>query len=90
MLVSVWREAGGYFSFRERAALEWAEAVTWVAGNQVPDDVFLAVREHFSEKELADLTIAIGLINVYNRMAISFHRPPASFAKPGNMGAPHG
>lgn len=80
MLVSAWREAGAYFTARERAALEWAEAVTWVAGNQVPDDVFLAAQEEFSDKELADLTLAIGLINVYNRLAISFRRMPASLA----------
>ena len=78
MMVSVWREAGNYFSARERAALEWAEAVTWVAGDQVPDEAFLVARAEFSDKELADLTLAIGLINVYNRMAISFRRPPAS------------
>jgi alkylhydroperoxidase family enzyme len=78
MMVSVWREAGNYFSARERAALEWAEAVTWVAGDQVPDEAFLVARAEFSDKELADLTLAIGLMNVYNRMAISFRRPPAS------------
>lgn len=80
MLVSAWREAGTYFSARERAALEWAEIVTWVAGNQIPDEAFLAAQEEFSDKELADLTLAIGLINVYNRLAISFRRPPASLA----------
>jgi AhpD family alkylhydroperoxidase len=80
ILVSTWREAGAYFTSRERAALEWAEVVTLVAGNQVPDDAFLAAQEEFSDQELADLTLAIGLINVYNRMAISFRRPPASLA----------
>jgi AhpD family alkylhydroperoxidase len=78
MLVSAWREAGSYFTARERAALEWTEVVTWVAGNQVPDDAFLAAQEEFSDKELADLTLAVGLINAYNRMAISFRRAPAS------------
>ncbi len=80
ILVSTWREAGAYFTSRERAALEWAEVVTLVAGNQVPDEAFLAAQEEFSDQELADLTLAIGLINVYNRMAISFRRPPASLA----------
>jgi AhpD family alkylhydroperoxidase len=83
MLVTAWREAGAYFTPRERAALAWAEAVTWVAGDQVPDEAFLAAQEEFSDKELADLTLAIGLINVYNRMAISFRRGPASLAAPG-------
>jgi len=81
MLVSAWREAGAYFTPRERAALEWAEVVTWVAGNQVPDEAFLAAQEEFSDKELADLTLAIGLINTYNRMAISFRRMPNSLTK---------
>ena len=81
MLVSAWREAGTYFTPRERAALEWTEVVTWIAGNQVPDEAFLAAQEEFSDKELSDLTLAIGLINIYNRMAISFRRTPASVAK---------
>jgi AhpD family alkylhydroperoxidase len=81
MLVSAWREAGSYFSAWEQAALGWTEVVTWVAGNEVPDDAFLAAQEQFSDKELADLTLAVGLINAYNRMAISFRRPPASLVK---------
>lgn len=78
MLVSAWHEAGAIFSDRERAALAWAEAVTLVAGTHVPDEAFAAVRAQFSEKEVADLTIAIGLINAYNRIAISFRRGPES------------
>jgi len=81
MLVSAWREAGAYFSPRERAALAWAEQVTFVGDSHIPDEAFLAAQEQFSDKELADLTLAIGLINVYNRMAISFRRGPASAAK---------
>jgi AhpD family alkylhydroperoxidase len=78
MLTSVWREAGAVFSERECAALAWTEAVTLVATSHVPDDVFTAVRSQFSEKEVADLTVAIGLINAYNRIAISFRRGPES------------
>jgi AhpD family alkylhydroperoxidase len=84
MLVSAWREAGAYFSARERAALAWAEQVTFVGDSHVPDEAFLAAQEQFSDKELADLTLAIGLINVYNRMAISFRRAPASIARLGD------
>src|SRR3954453_12872125 len=76
MLVSVWPEAGSLFTAQERAALRWTETVTRVAETAVPDAEFQAVAPHFSEKELADLTIAIGLMNVYNRIAISFRRPP--------------
>ena len=80
VLVSVWSEAGSLFTAQERAALRWAETVTRVAETAVPDAEFQAVAAHFSEKELADLTIAIGLMNVYNRIAISFRRPPAAAA----------
>ena len=76
MLVPAWREAGELFDVRERAALAWAETVTRVAETAVPDGEFLAASAVFSEKELADLTIAIGLMNAYNRMAISFRNTP--------------
>ncbi|MDX6320123.1 MAG: hypothetical protein QOD35_3523 [Nocardioidaceae bacterium] len=76
MLVSAWQETGDMFSERERAALAWTEEVTLVAETHVADEAFTAVRAHFSEKEVADLTIAISLINSYNRIAISFRRGP--------------
>ena len=82
MLVSAWREAGAYFSPRERAALAWAEIITFIGDSHVPDEAFLAAQEEFADKELADLTLAIGLINAYNRMAITFRRGPASLATP--------
>lgn len=78
MLVSAWREAGAYFSERERAALAWAEIVTRVASTHVEDADYEAALAVFGEKALADLTIAIGLINTYNRIAISFRKAPAS------------
>ncbi len=81
MLVSAWQEAGAYFTPRERAALEWTEVVTLIAVDQVPDEAFLAAQAEFSDKELSDLTLAIGLINIYNRMAISFRRTPTSVAR---------
>ena len=76
MLVPVWREASSLFSAKEQAALAWAETVTDVATTRVPDTAFAAAREHFSEKELTDLTIAVGLMNTFNRLAISFRREP--------------
>jgi alkylhydroperoxidase family enzyme len=75
-LVQAWREAGKLFSERERAALAWAESVTQVAQTGVPDEDFKLASTVFSEKELVDLTIAIGLMNAYNRLAISFRNPP--------------
>jgi AhpD family alkylhydroperoxidase len=75
-LVQAWAEGGNLFDDRERAALAWAETVTRVAETGVPDEAYQAARAIFEERELVDLTIAIGLMNVYNRMAISFRNPP--------------
>ncbi|MDQ0141243.1 carboxymuconolactone decarboxylase family protein [Cupriavidus necator] len=75
-LVQAWHEAGTLFSEREKAALAWAETVTRVADTHVPDEEFQRVAAVFGEKELADLTMAIGLMNAFNRLAISFRRPP--------------
>ena len=75
-LVQAWREAGALFSERERAALAWAESVTLVAATGVPDEAFEAARVQFDEKELVDLTLAISLMNAFNRMAISFRNQP--------------
>lgn len=75
-LVPVWREAGRLFDMREQAALGWAETVTRVAQTGVPDAEYETAAAAFDEKELADLTVAIGLMNAYNRMAISFRALP--------------
>src|SRR6185312_16906736 len=77
VLVPVWHEAGEVFSARERAALAWAETVTRVAETGVPDTDYQAAAAEFSDKELADLTYAVGLMNAYNRLSISFRVPPA-------------
>ncbi len=68
-LVQAWEEGGSLFSDTERAALAWAETVTLVAETGVPDDAYEAARQVFDEKQLVDLTIAISLMNSYNRMA---------------------
>jgi AhpD family alkylhydroperoxidase len=75
-LVQAWQEGGDLFSETERAALAWAETVTLVAETAIPDAQFQAVSSAFGEKEIVDLTIAIGLMNTYNRIAIGFRRPP--------------
>ncbi|MDA9548769.1 carboxymuconolactone decarboxylase family protein [Bradyrhizobium yuanmingense] len=79
-LLQAWREAGNLFDERERAALAWAETVTRVAETGVPDEAYQAARVVFEERELVDLTIAISLMNAYNRMAISFRATPAAAA----------
>ena len=81
VLVSVWHDAGAVFSGRERAALAWAESVTRVAESGVPDAAYEAAAAEFNDKELADLTYAIGLMNAFNRFGIAFRSTPAAVAK---------
>lgn len=74
-LVVAWEEAG-IFSEREQAALRWAEAVTLLAGDHVPDAAYAAASSVFSDKELVGLTAAIGAINFWNRLGVTFRYPP--------------
>jgi AhpD family alkylhydroperoxidase len=71
-----WRETP-FFTPRERAALEWTEAVTLIAASRAPDSAWDAVRPHFSDAELADLTLLVTAINAWNRFAIAFRKTPA-------------
>ncbi|HEX8272316.1 MAG TPA: carboxymuconolactone decarboxylase family protein [Longimicrobiaceae bacterium] len=83
--VSVWRETP-FFSARERAGLAWAEALTLVSEGGVPDDLYSHAREHFTEKELVDLTMATVSINGWNRIAIRSAPPWASTSRPRRSG----
>lgn len=74
--VSVWRETP-FFTERERAALEWTESVTLLAQTHVPDEVWERVKPHFSDQEIADLTLLIIAINGWNRIAVTFRKMPA-------------
>jgi AhpD family alkylhydroperoxidase len=80
VLVAAWREAASIFTERERAALAWAEEVTRLGKRGVPDSAFEAAAAVFDEKQLADLTLAIALMNAFNRMAISFRAKPRAVA----------
>lgn len=80
--LDAWRECP-YYSERERAALEWTEAVTRVADGHVPDSVYDAVHPHFSERELADLTLAVAAINAWNRLSIAARILPGSYQPAG-------
>lgn len=71
--LNTWRESP-FYTDRERAALAWAEAVT---ACHTPDEVFLKVKEHFTEEELVDLTLAISTIGTWNRLNIAFTPPSA-------------
>src|SRR5690606_26906989 len=77
-LLSAWREAP-FYSARERAALEWTEALPLVAQNDVPDELYQRVRQHFDEKALVDLSLAIATINTRNRVAIRFRSEVGSY-----------
>jgi AhpD family alkylhydroperoxidase len=68
--LDAWRDAP-YYSARERAALEWTEAITLIAESHAPDDVYERVREQFSENEVVHLTLAIVAINGWNRLNIA-------------------
>jgi AhpD family alkylhydroperoxidase len=72
-LLAAWEESLMYTE-RERAALAWAESLTHIDQTHAPDEVYERARAQFSEKELADLTIACGMINAYNRIAIGLRR----------------
>ncbi|HSH53103.1 MAG TPA: carboxymuconolactone decarboxylase family protein, partial [Bacteroidales bacterium] len=76
--LSAWRETT-FYSERERAALEWTEALTLIAENDIPDSLYDSVRKHFNDKELVALTMAIVAINGWNRLAISFRTVPGSY-----------
>ena len=69
--LDAWRETP-FFTDRERAALEWTEAVTLVADTHVPDDVYERVKKQFNEEELVALTFAVMVINTWNRLNVSF------------------
>ncbi len=79
--LNAWRETP-FYTDRERAALEWTEAVTLVSRDQVPDDVYERVRKQFSEAELVMLTLAVVAINGWNRLAISFRAVPGTYQRP--------
>ena len=62
------------FSDRERAALEWTESVTLLSAQNTDDAVWQRVKAHFSDEEMSDLTIAAGLMNAFNRVAVSLRQ----------------
>ena len=79
--LEAWRECPWY-SVRERAALEWTEALTLVAATHAPDEIYEQVRAQFDEKELSDLTLAIAAINAWNRLSIGARTEPGTYQAP--------
>jgi AhpD family alkylhydroperoxidase len=76
--LNAWRETS-FYTDRERAALEWTEHLTLIAGRDVSDELYARVREQFSEEEIVHLTLAVVQINGWNRIAISFRPPVGSY-----------
>jgi len=76
--LDAWRECP-YYTDRERAALEWTEAVTLITNGHVPDAVYEKVKVFFNDKELADLTLAVATINAWNRLAIAARTVPGRY-----------
>ncbi|HEY1629354.1 MAG TPA: carboxymuconolactone decarboxylase family protein [Tepidisphaeraceae bacterium] len=76
--LDAWEESP-YYTMRERAALRWAEAVTLVSEDHVPDSVYEAVKSQFNEKELTDLTLTVATINAWNRLAIASRSVPGNY-----------
>ncbi|MDP1602149.1 MAG: carboxymuconolactone decarboxylase family protein [Legionella sp.] len=74
--VAVWHETP-FFTPRERAGLAWTEAITLLSETHAPEELYQDVRAHFSEKETVDLTMAIIMINSWNRLAVSFRKLPS-------------
>jgi AhpD family alkylhydroperoxidase len=85
--LDAWRETP-YYSARERAALEWTEALTLVAETRVPDDVYERVRDQFSEDELVHLSLAIVSINGWNRLNIAARTAPGGYVA-GSLAKAH-
>jgi AhpD family alkylhydroperoxidase len=76
--LDAWEESP-YYTDRERAALAWTEALTNIREGHVPDEVYERVRPHFTEKELADLSLAITSINSWNRLNIAIRTVPGMY-----------
>jgi AhpD family alkylhydroperoxidase len=82
-LLDAWREVKLY-SQRERAALAWTEALTLVSDGHVPDEVFAEARQHFSDEELVNLSLAIVAVNGWNRLQIAFRADTGAY-QPGDV-----
>jgi AhpD family alkylhydroperoxidase len=84
--LDAWRETP-FYSEREMAALAWTEAVTLIANGHVPEDVYEEARKQFTEVELVNLTVAITLINAWNRLSIAFRSVPGRYQPARATGA---
>jgi AhpD family alkylhydroperoxidase len=84
--LNAWRETP-FFTSRERAALAWTEALTFISQNHAPDELYDATRKEFTETELVDLTYAVATINSWNRLAIAMRAVPGQYQPPERRAA---
>lgn len=73
-LMSVWRESSVY-NAKERALLGWVDAVTNISQTGIPDTDYETLKAHFADEEIVKITVAIGVINTWNRLAVGFRSP---------------
>src|SRR5439155_9114308 len=85
--LDAWRESP-YYTDRERAALDWTEALTRIADTHADDQIYEKVKSHFTDKELVDLTWTIAAINAWNRVAIAMRSPAGTYQPPKPTTAP--
>jgi AhpD family alkylhydroperoxidase len=76
--LNAWRETP-FYTERERAALEWTEALTLISDSHAPDDIYERTRKQFTDEELVNLTYAVATINAWNRLAIAFRAEPGIY-----------
>ena len=69
-----WREAGVLYSASEQAALNWAESVTHLSDTHAPDADYTPLLAHFSQVQIADLTLTISQMNSWNRLAVALRK----------------
>ncbi len=84
--LDAWRETP-FYTGAERAAIAWTEALTLVSQTHVPDAAYDEVKKYFSEKEIVDLTIVVGMINMWNRLAIAMRSVPGSYRPSKSAGS---
>ncbi|MEO7883522.1 MAG: carboxymuconolactone decarboxylase family protein [Nitrosospira sp.] len=75
--LSVWRDTP-FFTVRERAALAWTEAITLISETHAPDEDYEMLKSEFSEREMANITLAIATINCWNRVSVGFRKMPTA------------
>ena len=86
--LNAWHETP-YYTERERAALALTEAVTLISETHVPDEIYQQAQQHFNDEELVKLMIAINMINLWNRLVITFRTPPGSYEPDHFVTTPH-